>query len=259
VFKRAVDRKLSTVSTVGYSYLFIGIYQFFGGTHFMMYWDFNKDCHNKHRSHHRSRPDNALEDLVGKKVKINRGGPDVIIGKLLAVKSDYLVVWTKEGVVYVQLKHVKSITELSTTGGRTDGTRGTHGRTDGTRGDRDHRKPDFIKADNFRGVLKALEHKFVQVNTGGPEKVEGFLCDVKKDHILVVSDNKKIKIFIDHIRSIKKIDKKKRTDGTTGGTIGGTTGGKTRDAAGSAQAQAIKPAPIVPAKGRTALKRRASR
>jgi len=224
----------------------------------MMYWNYFNDCdrHHHHRSDNRSRPD-SLEDLVGKKVKINRGGPNSIVGKLLAVKSDYLVVWTKEGVVYVNKKHVKSITELSTTGGRTDGTRGTGG----TRGDRSdkHRKPDFIKADNFRGVLKALEHKFVQVNTGGPEKVEGFLCDVKKDHILVVADDKKIKIFIDHIRSIKKLDKKKRTDGTTGGT----TGGRTRDAADAAQAQAQAQAqaakPAAAPKGRTALKRRASR
>ncbi|GMK41088.1 hypothetical protein PCCS19_41440 [Paenibacillus sp. CCS19] len=222
----------------------------------MMYWNYYNNCnkghhpHHPHRSHRSQRTqgsENFLEALVGEQVKINRGGPNAIFGKLLAVKSDYLVVWTREGVVYVKKNHIKSITDL-------DGSHGTHGsrtggRTDGRTGGA--KDKDFIKADNFRGVLKALNQKFVQVNWGGPEKVVGFLAEVTKDHILVVSDHKKVEIFIDHIQSIKKEMKKRHGSGTDGSTGGGTAGAA--NAPATAKAQALKP--VV----KKALKRRISR
>ncbi|PWW07411.1 hypothetical protein DFQ01_102304 [Paenibacillus cellulosilyticus] len=215
----------------------------------MMYWNYN-NCnkgHHPHRSHRSQRSAgnaNFLEALVGEQVKINRGGPDSIFGKLLAVKSDYLVVGTSEGVVYVKRNHIKSITDLdgshgSTGGSRTGGTgTGTGGRSGGSRGTK-----AFVQADNFRGVLRALNQKFVQVNWGGPEKVEGFLAEVSGDRILVVSDHKKVDIFIDHIKSIKL--EKKRSSGTGGGT------------AGASNAPALKP--VAPVAVKKALKRRVGR
>jgi spore coat protein B len=226
----------------------------------MMYWNYYNNCnkgqsHHPHRSHrsHRSQrtqgSENFLEDLVGEQVKINRGGPNAIFGKLLAVKSDYLVVWTREGVVYVKRNHIKSITDLD--GSMGDRTHGTHGsRTGGSRGSRTggHKDKDFIKADNFRGVLKALNQKFVQVNWGGPEKVVGFLAEVTKDHILVVSDHKKVEIFIDHIQSIKTEMKKRSSNGSGGsGTAGAAN-------APVAKAQVARPVAV-----KKALKRRISR
>lgn len=189
----------------------------------MMYWNYN-NCnkgHHPHRSHrsHRSTGNgntNFLEALVGEQVKINRGGPNSIYGKLLAVKSDYLVVGTSEGVVYVKRNHIKSITDLDGshgTGGSGTRTGGTGGRSGGTKA--------FIQADNFRGVLRALNQKFVQVNWGGPEKVEGFLAEVSNDRILVVSQHKKVDIFIDHIQSIK-LEMKKRSGNTSSGNSGST-------------------------------------
>ncbi|MBX6396402.1 MAG: hypothetical protein IRY98_12005 [Alicyclobacillaceae bacterium] len=61
-----------------------------------------------------------LQSLVGKVVRINKG-PEGIIGKLLAVQSDYLVVepidehhkkdGEKSDIVFFQIHHIKSIRE----------------------------------------------------------------------------------------------------------------------------------------------------
>jgi len=220
----------------------------------MMYWNYYNNCNkgrHPHRSHRSPGNDNTnfLDALVGETVKINRGGPDAIFGKLLAVKSDYLVVGTSEGVVYVKRNHIKSITDLDGSHG-SHGSHGTHG-THGTGGahtggrSRGSRGKAYIQADNFRGVLKALNQKFIQVNWGGPEKVEGFLAEVTNDRILVVSDHKKVDIFIDHIKSVKL--EKKRSSGKGGG---GT--------AGAANVPALKPAPAAPV-AKKSLKRRVGR
>ncbi|MBD3920103.1 hypothetical protein H8B09_15165 [Paenibacillus sp. PR3] len=215
----------------------------------MMYWNYNhNNCnkgHHPHRSHRSQRSAgngnaNFLEALVGEQVKINRGGPNAINGKLLAVKSDYLVVGTTEGVVYVKRSHIKSITDL-------DGSHGTGGSRTGGTGGRSGGTKAFIQADNFRGVLKALNQKFVQVNWGGPEKVEGFLAEVSGDRVLIVSQHKKVDMFIDHIQSIK-LEMKKRSSNGSSGTGTGT--------ASATNAPAPKPAaPVV----KKSLKRRVSR
>lgn len=225
----------------------------------MMYWNYYNNCnkghhpHHPHRSHRSQRSEgktNFLDALVGEQVKINRGGPNAIFGKLLAVKNDYLVVWTREGIVYVKTNHIKSITDLDgSMGDRTGGSSGS--RTGGSRGSRTggSKDKDFVKADNFRGVLKALNQKFVQVNWGGPEKVVGFLAEVTNDHILVVSEHKKVEIFIDHIQSIKTEMKKRSGSGT-----GGNSGGSADAANAPAKAKAKAVAPV-----KKALKRRISR
>ena len=62
-----------------------------------------------------------LLSFIGKTVKINRGGPESIVGRLIAVHADYIVLLTKDGIVYVNTAHIKSITEgkSSHTTGRT--------------------------------------------------------------------------------------------------------------------------------------------
>lgn len=58
-----------------------------------------------------------VKSLVGKMIKVNRGGPESKSGLLLEVKTDYLALYLFESnnVVYYQLKHIKSITENSKT------------------------------------------------------------------------------------------------------------------------------------------------
>lgn|GEM_PF-1087148 len=214
----------------------------------MTYWYFDscRQPQQQHRSSQQNSDRSYLDHLQGKHVKINRGGPNSIVGKLVSVESDYLVVWTVEGITYVKTSHIKSITDL--------------GGSSGHRSGKHHKKGNFIHADNFKGVLRALDKKFVQVNWGGPERVEGFLADVGKTHILVVSDHKKVDILIEHIQSVKT-ELKRSSGGNTGGYAGerssGSSGGRsggTAGAQGCGKKMAARRAAAPASKG-TALKR----
>ncbi|ACT00071.1 hypothetical protein [Paenibacillus sp. JDR-2] len=172
-------------------------------------------CHKSHKSHRSNggkstgtgntgtgntgTGNTELRNLVGEFVRINRGGPESLEGKLLAVKNDYLVLSTREGVVYVDLSHVKSVTGFATS------------KSGGT-------CTDYINANNFRGVVTALTKEFVQINWGGPEKVEGFLAEVQGNTALVVANNQVVYILVDHIKTIKKL----------GGKSGGNKSGNNK-------------------------------
>ena len=139
---------------------------------------------------------NYLNSLIGHHVKVNRGGPDALTGRLLAVHSNYLVLQTKTGVVYVNAAHVKSITE---TAGGTGG-----------------RSTTYIVAENFNGVLRQLRQQFVQINQGGPEKVAGFVVEVTNDTLLLVSNKEAIRIPLHHIRSVSVVQQKgNKSNGNT--------------------------------------------
>ncbi|MFD0051605.1 hypothetical protein ACFVHQ_20200 [Actinomycetes bacterium NPDC127524] len=53
-----------------------------------------------------------MQSLVGKKLRVDRGGAESRVGKLLAVGEDYFTLMTKEdGVIFYKIHHIKSITE----------------------------------------------------------------------------------------------------------------------------------------------------
>lgn len=125
-------------------------------------------------------------NLIGRQVKINRGGPDMVEGRLLAVPADYLVVGTNQGVVYVNAAHVKSITENLQSG------------SGGSRS----RSSSFITASSFNSLLSRLRHQFIQINRGGPEKIDGFLAEINSDSLLVVVNREVVRIPIFHIKTV---------------------------------------------------------
>lgn len=147
-----------------------------------------------------------IESLVGKHVKINRGGPESFEGKLLAVKKDYLVISTKNGVAYISESHVKSFTRMS---GNKSG----------------HWTPDYVDAPNFKDVVRALKHKFVQINWGGPEKVEGFLAEVDHNSVLLIKDKEAIQIQLFHIKTIGLDHNNRSGSKSRGSKSGGKSGG----------------------------------
>ena len=127
----------------------------------------------------------GFENLVGRNVKINRGGPDSVEGILLDIQSDYLVAVAEGGFVYVKNEHIKSITDT----GKSGGARGSI--------------VNPIAADNFLGVMNALQYRFVRVNRGGPEKLEGIIVDVNENYvILTVRGQEVVHVPVSHIKSI---------------------------------------------------------
>lgn len=127
-----------------------------------------------------------LYDLVGKMVKINNEGPESRIGRLLSVERDYLILNTKEdGVVYYNAQHVKSVAELEKDDGR-------HLNDD----------PTYIRAFNFGLLLRPLEGEHIQINRGGPDKLEGRVAGFGPGFLLLETKKENIRVPIFHIKNV---------------------------------------------------------
>ena len=59
-------------------------------------------------------------------------------------------------------------------------------------------------ADDFHGIFKRLIHKWVSINRGGPEAVEGILVDNSDYHYTLVKDKEVLRIYPFHIKSISE-------------------------------------------------------
>ncbi|MBE7681304.1 hypothetical protein [Paenibacillus sp. P13VS] len=131
----------------------------------------------------------GMRGLLGREIKINRGGPDSVTGTLMDVRWDYMAVSCKEGIVYVNENHVKSITETGRSGGNRAAALGNP-----------------IPSNTFLGVMQALRFRRVQINRGGPEKVEGILADANQNQLVMALKNQEIvRIPLQHVKSVSVV------------------------------------------------------
>lgn len=146
-----------------------------------------------------------LDTMIGKEVKAFQGGPESANGSLLDVGSDYIILSNeKDGVIYYQTQHIKSIVENSQTNMLVSIT------------DSDN---EIVNADSFREVLADLINNTVRINRGGPESRTGTLIAVTEDY-LVLSNKKDGVIYynLDHIKSVSlKANKGKNKNKNDGG------------------------------------------
>ena len=130
-----------------------------------------------------------LLSLKDKVVRVDRGGPESRIGKLLSAEDDHFALLTeKDGVVYYRSQHIKSLTVNS---------------KDGM--DFNVEIPDdfeFSIASDFKTVVAGLKHQWVKVNRGGPETLEGIMDDVTDDFITIISKDEIIRLAMYHVRNI---------------------------------------------------------
>ncbi|WP_143069258.1 hypothetical protein [Paenibacillus sp. OV219] len=171
-----------------------------------------------------------MESQMGMNVRINRGGPESLEGRMIGVKTGYLVLRSSTGFVYINASHVKSVTDLP---GQTS--RGM-----------DHYK--FINADSFNGVLHQLTRKFVQINWGGPERIEGFVAQVGNQALMLVVGQELVQIPLYHIKTVKtagiyasggsKGSQGSRGTGGSGGNKSGGNSGANGNARGNRNASA---------------------
>ena len=127
--------------------------------------------------------------LVGKIVKVDRGGPESRVGLVLAVMKDYVALLTQDdGIVFYQPQHIKSITQ--------------HAEKDFPFKSNYLNQFAFVAPNNFKSTLRSLLNFKVKVNRGGPESVEGILREVCSDYITVVTPDEVVRVSIFHIRSI---------------------------------------------------------
>ncbi|MDT9720981.1 hypothetical protein QVE09_18940 [Paenibacillus sp. ClWae2A] len=131
----------------------------------------------------------GIRDLLGREIKINRGGPDSVQGTLTDVRWDYMAMNCKEGIVYVNESHVKSITDTGRSGGNRNAAMGNP-----------------IPSNTFLGVMQALRFRRVQINRGGPEKVEGILADANQNQLIMTLKNQEIvRIPMQHVKSVSLV------------------------------------------------------
>lgn len=138
-----------------------------------------------------------LENLIGSKVRIFRGGPESRDGVLLDKQSDYLTLYTKQdGVVYYNLHHIKSVIKNA---------------KDGHISSEDEEL--CMKADSFQDLLKNLKGSKIRIDRGGPESRDGKLLDVLSDYLVL--ENKKEGIIYYktyHIKSVSVLEQKAQND-----------------------------------------------
>ncbi|WP_394173609.1 spore coat protein [Guptibacillus hwajinpoensis] len=136
-----------------------------------------------------------LKEHIGRKVRVDRSGPESQEGRLLGLTEDLLVLKNNDGVIfYYQTSHLKSITldskeELSLA------------------------EENWVsEGSTLRDVLEKLKHSWIQINRGGPEKVEGVLSRVEKDELILVRNEELIYISLFHIKSVSSPDVSNKND-----------------------------------------------
>ncbi len=140
--------------------------------------------------------------LMGKEVRLDRGGPESRQGRVVSMGSDYVVIYNaKDGLIYYNTQHLKSIT--LNTKDSIDYSEVTEEYPIALK---------VLEADNFTGILKNMKNLWCQVNRGGHESVQGVLSDMNDDYITMVVNHELITIFNFHIKSMSYGVKKENQD-----------------------------------------------
>lgn len=130
-----------------------------------------------------------LLSLVGKVIRVDRGGPESRIGRLLAGNENYLTLLTEDdGIVYYKTHHIKSITDNS--------------KNEMSINVELPENFELIEEVDFKGVLKKLEYQWVKINRGGPETLEGVMKEVSDDFAVIVYNEEVIRLSMFHIRNV---------------------------------------------------------
>ncbi|WP_205688839.1 hypothetical protein [Bacillus sp. BHET2] len=137
-----------------------------------------------------------MTSLVGKVLKVNRGGPESRMGKLLYGGDDHFALLTeKDGVVYYNSAHVKSISQNSKSGMPDNAS---------------EEVLEFMKEDTLGALLTSLQYQWVKINRGGPEKLEGVLDNSNEDYITLVLNEEVIRLATFHVKSISYVANEKK-------------------------------------------------
>lgn len=136
--------------------------------------------------------DYQLSNFIGKKVQIDRGGPESKSGIILAVGTDYLVLATvDEGNLYYYIEHIKSITLSNIDIANNDPELEIV-----TEFNEKNEVPETMKE-----IFAAKKYKLIQINRGGPEKIIGLLTEIYDDYVAIVAKEEVILVVYSHIKS----------------------------------------------------------
>ncbi|MCL6625871.1 hypothetical protein [Alicyclobacillus shizuokensis] len=165
-----------------------------------------------------------LEDSIGKTIQLERGGPERIVGKLAAIMADYIAVDTpEEGVVYVNARHIKTISEPVIPQMQAD-----RPAVDPDGQVIEEESPPLIEASDFDDLLAQLKHRLVRINHGGPNSVQGVLIELRPGVVTLLHDMQAYVHYPTyHIRSVTWIvQKPERADSRASGERPGRREGR---------------------------------
>jgi len=140
---------------------------------------------------------NSFDLLMGhfiqKYVQINLGGPESKTGVLLDTSGSYVAILTDDdGVVYYNVQHIKSISEYNN----------SNDNNSSQDSGQQVQIPEYFRAQDFHNLFGQMSHKWVSINRGGPEAIEGVLVQGMGGHYTVVSNDEVLRINPYHIKSI---------------------------------------------------------
>ncbi|HHY72441.1 MAG TPA: hypothetical protein GX497_04290 [Bacillus bacterium] len=144
-----------------------------------------------------------LENLINETIKINRGGPASRKGILLAVTTDFLVLYDeKEGVVYYNLEHIKSVSVKVDEKGRS--TEPQDENNEEKEEELENGKTvHFINVNEFNQLFEEMKYSFVIINRG-PESAEGILVDTSDGLLTLVVREEVLRVSQFHVKSIRQ-------------------------------------------------------
>jgi spore coat protein B len=132
----------------------------------------------------------VLNNLKYSLIKVDRGGPESRMGRLLGVGDDFFVLYTKEdGIVYYQTQHVKSITVETNNNNKIL-----------------EEYPEYLEGSALAEIFGKAETRWVKINRGGPESVEGILVATLDDHIILVNNKEVYRVANFHIKNFSVMD-----------------------------------------------------
>ncbi|WP_047150329.1 DUF2642 domain-containing protein [Aneurinibacillus tyrosinisolvens] len=130
-------------------------------------------------------------------IRIDRGGPESRIGRLLSVQSDYIILQTEqEGVLFYLTHHIRNVSivvQEAAASGQPEAVAAVQ------------EAPVYPKAENYAGLLQGLQYSWVRINRGGPESIEGVLVESTDRELTLVVNQEVYRIPVFHMRNIGQI------------------------------------------------------
>ncbi|XJZ25743.1 spore coat protein [Bacillota bacterium Lsc_1132] len=132
-----------------------------------------------------------VNKLVGSYVQVNQGGPESKTGYLVDIAGNYMALLTDDdGVVYYNIHHIKSISESNQNNQNQDNN------------SQEVTIPEYFKAEDFHQLFGQMSHKWVSINRGGPQALEGVLVQSAGGHYTLINNDEVLRINPFHIKSI---------------------------------------------------------
>jgi spore coat protein B len=133
---------------------------------------------------------NNYASLLNQYVTMNGNGPEKIEGVLLGVGKEHVALKSDNGIMYYNLRHIKSISNNF-----------QNNSNDTTY------EYEVERVNSFKDVLKKFRHKWVKINGSKKDAIEGFLSEVFDDHVVMINNGEVFYVLIYHIKNITEATK----------------------------------------------------